>query len=158
MLQPVTFPSGEPSMRIAQPIDFQKLNAQDGMGNLPRPPKTGWRMRSSESVEVAHRQFASGGPESAATIQRRKSSEQVPRMAKRKARILNREICEPREPSFAGLRRAGHSSTRRATEGRPLLHSAERWENSDPVGNRSAFRAGCKWCIAKNHQKSTLNS
>ena len=81
------------------------------MGNLPRPPKTGWRMRSSESVEVAHRQFASGGPESAATIQRRKSSEPVPRIAKRKARILNREICEPREPSFAGLRRAGHSST-----------------------------------------------
>jgi len=30
-------------------------------------------------------------------IQRRKFSEQVPRMAKRKARILNREICEPRE-------------------------------------------------------------
>jgi hypothetical protein len=35
-------------------------------------------------------------------------------MAKRKVRILNREICEPRELSFAGLRRAGRSSTLRS--------------------------------------------
>jgi hypothetical protein len=51
------------------------------------------------------RQSASNGPEGTAIIQRRKSSEQVPRMAKSKARILNREICEPREQNIpnAGL-------------------------------------------------------
>jgi hypothetical protein len=53
------------------------------------------------------------GPEGTAIIQRRKFSEQVPRIGKRKARILNREICAPRETSFAGLQRAGRSSTLR---------------------------------------------
>jgi hypothetical protein len=73
------------------------VNAMDDIRNLPRPPKTVWRIRSAETVEIARRHFVSGGSEGTAIIQRRKSSEQVPRMAKRKARILNREICEPRE-------------------------------------------------------------
>ena len=33
-----------------QPIDFQQVNASDGIGNLPRPPKTVGRIRSSESA------------------------------------------------------------------------------------------------------------
>ena len=72
----------------------------DCIRNLGRPPKTVGRFRNAEAIETAHRQFASGGPESAAIIQRRKSSEPVPRNARRKARILNREICEPREQSI----------------------------------------------------------
>jgi len=30
----------------------KKLNASDGVRNFPRPPKTVWRMRSAESVEM----------------------------------------------------------------------------------------------------------
>ena len=64
-----------PSLRIAQPIDFEGLNASDGVRNLPRPPKAMRRIRSAEPPAI---ELANQGKFGAFTFVRRGNNDSSP--------------------------------------------------------------------------------
>jgi hypothetical protein len=97
----------------------------DCMRNLPRPPKTGWRIRRAESVEIAAANSPTAvlkGPQSSSveSLRSRFREWQKERSGFSTAKYANH--ANPPSPGYggqatpllAGLRRAGRSSTLRS--------------------------------------------
>jgi len=69
-----------PSLRIAQPIDFKRLNASDGIRNLPRPPKN----------RVADQEFGDGSRRLKHNKQKpNQDNEETPHDSQPSSRCLN---------------------------------------------------------------------